>query len=106
MPVYLRNGKLLGHTVEIGHAVDYLHVQRGRILVRDWYIPIGGVVDVDARGIHLEADLSDLRHRRWYVPPEDYLLEQGATPGYEYATATDLRENGHTNMQKSSSEIE
>ncbi len=86
MPVYTRNGRLLGRTEEIGHAADYLHVQQGHVLIQDWYVPMDAVDEVTARGIHLKVNPSDLRRNRWNVPPEDYLATQGATPGYEYTT--------------------
>ena len=33
MPVYLANGRRLGRAEEVGHAVDYLHVQQGHLLI-------------------------------------------------------------------------
>jgi len=90
MPVYLADGRLLGRTVEIAHAVDWLHVQQGRRLLRDWYIPVAAVDTVAAEGVHLNVNLAALRARRWNVPPVEYLLEQGATPGYEYTSPKDL----------------
>lgn len=96
MPVYLADGRLLGRTVEIGHAVDWLHVQQGRWLIRDWYIPISAVRDVTSRGVYLTVSLAGLRARRWNVPPIEYLLRQGATPGYEYTSRNDLPAYGET----------
>lgn len=90
MPVYLRNGRRLGRTEEIGHAVDYLHVQEGRLLIKDWYIPIDVVEDVSEDGVRLNTDRRQMVERRLNVPPEDYLREQGATPGYEYTSPRDL----------------
>ena len=90
MPVYLENGQLLGRAEEIGHAVDYVHVQQGRVLVYDWYVPISAVKEVDEQGVHLAATLSDLRRNGWNVPPEEYLTRQGATPGYEYTRPADV----------------
>jgi hypothetical protein len=86
MPVYTRNGRLLGRTEEIGHALDYLHVQQGRVLILDWYIPIQAVQDVTSHGVYLRVDPPQLRSNGWNVPPEEYLARQGATPGYEYAS--------------------
>ncbi len=90
MPVYLDGGRLLGHTVEIGHAVEYIHVQQGRFLVHDWYIPIGAVGNVTDAGVYLNAGQSDLRRNRWNVPTEDYLARQGLVTGYEYTSAGDI----------------
>jgi len=90
MPVYLRDGRLLGRTEEIGHALDYLHVQQGRLLVWDWYVPVTAVERVTPAGVRLKVDAPDLRHNRWNVPPESYLMRQGATPGYEYTSPADL----------------
>jgi hypothetical protein len=90
MPVYLAGGRRLGFVVEVGHGVDYLHVQQGRFLVRDWYISLDAVSVVDAGGVRLSVRLADLRRRRYNVPPADFLLRQGATPGYEYTSKADL----------------
>jgi hypothetical protein len=98
MPVYLRSGRLLGRTEEIGHAVDFLHVQQGRLLIRDWYLPITAVRDVTAQGVYLGVDLGHLRRNRWNVPPEAYLSRQGATPGYEYTSQTDIPSYGDTEL--------
>lgn len=92
MPVYLQGGRLLGHTVEIGHALEYIHVQQGRFLVRDWYIPITAVENVTDLGIYLKVRLSDLRRNRWNVPSEDYLMRQGLVVGYEYTSPQDIPE--------------
>jgi hypothetical protein len=86
MPVYLAGGRRLGRTLEIGHATDWVHVQQGRWLARDWYIPISAVADVTPEGVFLNMSLAALRARRWNVPPIGYLLQQGATPGYEYTS--------------------
>lgn len=94
MPVYLGDGGRLGHTIEIGHAVDYLHVREGRILTYDWYIPIGAVRDVTGDGVYLSVERDALRRHRWNVPPEEYLARQGATPGYEYTSAADMPSYG------------
>jgi len=96
MPVYLVNGRLLGHTEEIGHAVDYVHVRQGRILVRDWYIPMTAVRDVNDRGVYLNVDSQALRDKGWNEPPEELLLTQGATPGYEYTSRADIPSYGET----------
>lgn len=96
MPVYMLNGRLLGRTEEIGHAVDYLHVQQGHLLVRDWYIPMSAVTDVTARGVVLNVNASDLRQNGWNVPPAEYLERQGATPGYEYTSRADIPPYGDT----------
>jgi hypothetical protein len=87
MPVYLGTGRLLGRTEEVGHGLDYLHVQQGHLVVRDWYIPISAVEDVTPQGVRLGVTLADLRRSGWNVPPEEYLARQGATPGYEYAVS-------------------
>lgn len=96
MPVFGRNGRLIGRTLEIGHAVDYIHVQQGRVLVRDWYVPASAIQDVTVQGVYLAVDLADLRHRCWNVPPEEYLLRLGATPGYEYTSKADIPPYGDT----------
>lgn len=90
MPVYLSTGRLLGRTIEVGHAVDYIHVQQGRLVVRDWYIPTSAIREVTGHGVFLGADQRDLRDNRWNVPAEEYLMRQGATPGYEYTSPADL----------------
>jgi hypothetical protein len=86
MPVYLAGGRLLGRMVEVGHAVDWLHVQQGRWLTRDWYIPMSAVRAVTPDGVFLDLSLAGLRARRWNVPSVAYLFRQGATPGYEYTS--------------------
>lgn len=85
MPVYLSNGARLGRVEEIGHGGDVLHVQQGNLLVYDWYVPANAVSSVDARGVHLQVSMRDLRRNRWNVPPEEFLMRQGATAGYDYA---------------------
>ncbi|HZU13599.1 MAG TPA: hypothetical protein VFB58_12235 [Chloroflexota bacterium] len=94
MPVYLSNGKRLGYAVEIGHAVDYIHVRQGRILTYDWYLPISVVRDVTGDGVFLDVDSAALRHNHWNVPAEEFLNRQGATPGYEYTSAADIPSYG------------
>ena len=86
MPVYLRNGDLLGHVLEVGHDVDYVHVQQGHVLFFDWYMPISAVQDVTPQGVRLNVDRAELRANGWNVPPPEYLGRQGATPGYEYTS--------------------
>lgn len=90
MPVYLPGGRRLGRVEEVAHAVDYLHVQQGHILIRDWYIPMTAVQDVTGQGVRLAVDKSSLRRNRWNVPPVEYLAQQGATPGYEYTSPADV----------------
>ena len=85
MPVHLSNGSRLGRVEEIGHGGDVLHIQQGNVLVYDWYVPVDAVSTVDERGVHLKVSLRDLRKNGWNVPPEAYLMRQGATPGYEYS---------------------
>jgi hypothetical protein len=93
MPVYTRDGRRLGHVEEVGHAVDYLHIQQGARLVRDWYVPIGAVRDVTVDGVFLSCGRAELRRQGWNIPADDYLVRQGATPGYEY-TSKDHKERG------------
>jgi hypothetical protein len=90
MPVYLGNGRLLGRTVEVGHAVEVLHVQEGRLFIRDWYIPTEAIREVTGRGVVLDVDRHTLRSSGWTVPPERYLSLQGAVPGYEYTSPADI----------------
>lgn len=90
MPVYLANGQLLGQALEIGHAVEYIHVQQGHILVRDWYIPITAVRTVTDSGVCLTVGSLDLRRNRWNVPTETYLSHQGLVVGYEYTSRADI----------------
>lgn len=90
MPVYLAGGRLLGHTLEIGHAVEYIHVQQGHFLVRDWYIPITAVHDVTDRGVYLSVERRDLQRNGWHVPTETYLRHQGQVVGYEYTSRADI----------------
>lgn len=104
MPVYCHDGRRLGHTEEIGHAVDYLHVREGRILVRDWYIPIEAVEDVTAGGVHLRVDRPDLRRSGWNVPAWEYLAHQGATPGYDYTSKADIPASGERHDSGASSQ--
>lgn len=91
MPVYLANGRRLGWTEEIAHAADMLHVRQGRVLVRDWYVPATAIQSADPGGVRLGVHRSDLRANRWNVPPLTYLMQQGATPGYEYTSPSDAR---------------
>jgi len=91
MPVYSRDGRRVGRIEEVGHAVDCLHVQRGHVLIQDWYVPIEAVEDVTPRGVYLKVMPSDVLRNGWNVPPEAYLARQGATPGYEYTSPADTR---------------
>jgi hypothetical protein len=93
MPVFLADGRRLGFVSEVGHALDYLHVQQGRLLIRDWYVPIEAVQNVDTAGVVLKFSVNELRSRRYNVPPAEYLARQGATPGYEYTGGTDPSES-------------
>jgi hypothetical protein len=90
MPVYLAGGRLLGRLLEVGHAVETLHVQEGRLLIRDWYIPSTAIREVTDRGVHLNVDRAALRHNAWNIPSERYLSLQGAVPGYEYTSPADI----------------
>lgn len=92
MPVYLVNGRLLGRVLEVGHAVEALHVQEGRLLIRDWYIPSSAIRDVTDRGVFLTIDRAALRQNGWNVPSERYLAVQGSVPGYEYTSPADIPE--------------
>jgi hypothetical protein len=94
MPVYLRDGRRLGRVEEVGHAVDVLHVQQGRLLVQDWYIPISNVQNVSAGGVTLNVSRQVPGRERWNIPPEEYLAKQGATPGYEYTNYRDGAPDG------------
>lgn len=69
--------------------MDYLHVQQGRLLVRDWYVPFSAIRDVTETRVALDVDRTAMIEQRWNVPPEEYLLRQGATPGYEYTSPAD-----------------
>lgn len=89
MPVYLANGRQLGRVEEVSHGSDYVHVQQGHLLVWDWYIPATAIARVDVHGVYLTADRRDLVRNGWNVPSREYLLLQGATPGYEYARTAD-----------------
>jgi hypothetical protein len=99
MPVNLADGRRLGHTQEIGHAADYLHVRQGTVLTWDWYIPFSAVRDVADGEVRLAVIRADLVRNRWNVPPEAYLTRQGATPGYEYTSAADLPPYGETDRE-------
>lgn len=99
MPVFLAGGKKLGHVIEVGHAVDFIHVQEGWILVRDWYVPSSAIGGVGPGGVVLTARRADLRANRWHVPPTEFLMRQGATPGYEYTNPTDLPVHGDTGAE-------
>lgn len=101
MPVYLAGGRPLGHVIEVGHAVDVVHVQQGRVLVRDWYIPAGAIDRVTAGGVYLRVGPSELRRNRWNVPPAHFLARQGATPGYEYTSPADIPSYGDTDVASS-----
>jgi hypothetical protein len=92
MPVYLANGRLLGHVLEVGHAVELVHVQEGRFLIHDWYIPAEAIRDVTGRGVLLNVGREDVRRNGWNVPPEHYLAVQGSVPGYEYTSPADIPE--------------
>jgi hypothetical protein len=90
MPVYLSDGRWLGRTEEVSHAVEYIHVQSGRILVHDWYIPATAIAEVGPGGVRLNVDLEEVRERRWNIPPEDYLQRQGLVAGYDYTSPEDV----------------
>jgi hypothetical protein len=90
MPVYMANGRLLGRMLEVGHAVEMLHVQEGRLFIRDWYIPTTAIREVTDRGVFLNVERSALRRNDWNVPPESYLAVQGSVPGYEYTSPADI----------------
>lgn len=96
MPVYGADRRRIGHLREVGHAVDYLHVQQGHLLVRDWYIPLTAVRDVEADGVYLAVNAAQMRANRWSVPPAEYLTRQGATYGYEYTSRSDVPAYGET----------
>lgn len=90
MPVYLHGGVPLGRLEEVSHDVDCLYIQQGHRLVQDWYVPLAAVETVDASGILLLVNLAEMRERGWNVPSPEFLLQQGATPGYEYTSAMDI----------------
>lgn len=90
MPVYSASGDRVGRTEEIGHAVDFIHVQAGHWLVRDWYIPLEAVAGVGPLGVRLTVEPDEFRRRGWNIPPAQFLLHQGATPGYEYTSRRDI----------------
>lgn len=94
MPVSLENGDLLGHVLEVGHDIEYIHVQQGRVLFFDWYVPASAIRDVSAQGVRLNVDRAALRANRWNVPAPQYLSRQGATPGYEYTSGGDAPPSG------------
>jgi hypothetical protein len=97
MPVYLQDGRRLGRVEEIGHAVEVLHVQQGRVLVQDWYIPLSAVRNVSPQGVTLHVSRKELGSHGWNVPTEEYLARQGATPGYEYTNYRDgLQDEGQS----------
>lgn len=89
MPVYLADGKRLGRTEEVGHGMEYLHIQQGHVLVYDWYVPMDAVESVTIDGVRLKVSLATMRANRWNIPPGAYLARQGATPGYEYTSPDD-----------------
>ena len=90
MAVYTDDGRRLGRVEEVGHAVDYLHVQQGVRLVRDWYVPMSAVREVNRDGVYLRVNRPELKRNGWNVPSEEYLSRQGATPGYEYTSGADV----------------
>ena len=90
MPVYLANGRRIGRLEEVGHATDVLHVRQGHLLIRDWYIPASAIGEVNAQGVRLNLTVWDLRFNRLHVPPLEFLMRQGATPGYEYTSPADM----------------
>jgi hypothetical protein len=104
MPVFLAGGRKLGYVIEVGHAVDFIHVQQGRILVRDWYVPSSAIAQVGPRGVVLTARREDLVANRWHIPPTEFLMCQGATPGYEYTSPVDLPGYGGTGAEALSQE--
>ncbi|HLJ67653.1 MAG TPA: hypothetical protein VKX16_09885 [Chloroflexota bacterium] len=93
MPVSLTNGRRLGRLEDVGHALDFIHVRQGRLLIRDWYIPVAAIRGITVGGVQLAVGMAELRARRWHVPPESYLARQGATPGYEYTDLPDVASN-------------
>lgn len=105
MPVYTRNGRLLGRIEEVSHGVDYLHVQQGHLLMYDWYIPTQAVLNVTPHGVHLRVDPLDLRRNGWNVPPEEYLARQGATPGYEYTSSADVPDHGDLSIGNAETQL-
>jgi hypothetical protein len=90
MPVYVANGRRLGRVIEVGHAVQTVHVQEGRLLIRDWYIPVSAIREVTEEGVFLTVERGALGQNGWDVPPESYLAIQGAVPGYEYTSPADI----------------
>lgn len=100
MPVYFSNGRRLGRTEEIAHAVDVIHMQQGRVLIRDWYVPIAAVQDVTPQGVTLNVGPRELRTSGWNVPTNDYLARQGATPGYEYTILADVPQRGDQDVNR------
>jgi hypothetical protein len=99
MPVYLANGRLLGRAIEVGHAVQTVHVQEGRLLIRDWYVPASAIREVTEAGVFLSVERNALRQNGWDVPPESYLAVQGAVPGYEYTSPADIPDYTSTGNQ-------
>jgi hypothetical protein len=91
MPVYLANDRLLGRVEEVSHGTEYVHVRQGHLFIWDWYIPAAAIARVDDRGVHLAVHRPDLLRNGWNVPAHDYLLLQGATPGYDYAHQGDTQ---------------
>lgn len=94
MPVYLNGGRLLGRTEEVSHAGDWIHVRQGILLVRDWYIPSTAIASIETGGVRLTVGRQELLRARYNVPPEPYLAQQGATPGYEYTAAAGTTTDG------------
>ncbi|GAC1327641.1 MAG: hypothetical protein NVSMB22_19160 [Chloroflexota bacterium] len=90
MPVHTRTGMHLGRVEDVSHAGDYVHVQQGHLLVRDWYVPASAIAGTDERGLHLDVTLEQMSTYGWTVPPASYIMQQGATPGYEYRADTDI----------------
>ena len=95
MPVFQVNGRRLGRTEEVGHASECIHVQQGRVLVRDWYVPIEAVREITPQGVYLFVSKGDLKRAGRTVPPEDFLSRLGATPGYEYTSPADIPSYGY-----------
>jgi hypothetical protein len=90
MPVYLIGGRRLGRVEEVGHGVQWLHVQQGHIVVWDWYIPVSAIGGVTPDGVYLTVTKHDLFRNRWNVPSEAYLQQQGLVVGYDYTGPADV----------------
>jgi uncharacterized protein (TIGR02271 family) len=88
--VYDTNAEKIGDVEDVGS--NYLLVQKGLLFVKDLYIPMSEVRDVDqaARTVYLGVGKDEIDSRGWDMPPVESDTDVGAaaTGGYTTGTTT------------------